>query len=114
MYCVMLFLTELYRLMSACLAVLVGNAEAERMFSCQNRIKSKLRPSLTIDHLSHLIRLSYAQIPAKDFRFSEAVDLFLKRTDAFEISSTSVTVLSMLLPFSLDVLLVSFLVSVVF
>ncbi|KAI0229407.1 hypothetical protein LSAT2_020152, partial [Lamellibrachia satsuma] len=58
--------TELYRLMTACLSILVGNAEAERVFSCQNRIKSKLRTNLTITHLSQLIRLSYCKIAAKD------------------------------------------------
>ena len=29
-------LTEMYRLMVACLCVMVGNAETERCFSCQN------------------------------------------------------------------------------
>ena len=54
-----------------------GNAEAERVFSCQNRIKSRLRSNLTITHLDQLIRLSYANIPEKDFCFSAATDRFM-------------------------------------
>ena len=47
-------------------------SEAERVFSCQNRIKSRLRTRLTIEHLDQLMRLSYAKKPATDFNFSAA------------------------------------------
>ena len=57
---------------------MVGNAEAERVFSCQNRIKTKLRTNLTVHHLDQLIRLSYAKIPLEDFQFDEAADHFLQ------------------------------------
>jgi hypothetical protein len=49
----------LYKLMATCLCVMVGNAEAERVFSMQNRIKTQLRNQLTIDRLDKLLRIKY-------------------------------------------------------
>ena len=40
---------EMYKLMVACLCVMVGNAEAERVFSCQNRVKTKQRTCLMVE-----------------------------------------------------------------
>ncbi|KAI8494013.1 hypothetical protein Bbelb_283600 [Branchiostoma belcheri] len=37
------FRLQVFKLMCCCLIVLVSNAEAERVFSCQNRIKTKTR-----------------------------------------------------------------------
>jgi hypothetical protein len=38
---------------------MVGNAQAERVFSMQNRIKTQLRNQLTIDRLDKLLRIKY-------------------------------------------------------
>ncbi|XP_064597802.1 zinc finger protein 862-like [Liolophura sinensis] len=70
---------ELFKLMSASVTVMVGNAEAERVFSAQNRIKSKLRAGLTVEHLDHLIRINYSKRPACQFPFEEAADLFFEQ-----------------------------------
>jgi hypothetical protein len=48
----------MYNLMAFCICVMVGNAEAERVFSIENRIKTRLRISLTIERLDQIIRLS--------------------------------------------------------
>ena len=45
--------------MATCLCVMVGNAQAERVFSMQNRIKTQLRNQLTIDRLDKLLRIKY-------------------------------------------------------
>ncbi|CAH1253540.1 Hypp1196 [Branchiostoma lanceolatum] len=63
--------------MCCCLVVMVSNAEAERVFSCQNRIKTKTRTLLSIDQLDRLIRLSYARIPMADFDFAAAREEYL-------------------------------------
>lgn len=68
--------TEIFRLFSACLCVMVGNAEAERVFSCQNRIKTALRSRLSIDTLDQLIRLSFQGIPIDEFPFEVALRKF--------------------------------------
>ncbi|KAI8494056.1 hypothetical protein Bbelb_284030 [Branchiostoma belcheri] len=60
---------QLFKLMCCCLIALVSNAEAERVFSCQNRIKTKTRTLLGIEQLDRLIRLSYARIPMPEFDF---------------------------------------------
>ena len=46
--------------MATCLCVMVGNAEAERVFSIQNHIKTQLRNQLTIDRLDKLLRIKYS------------------------------------------------------
>ncbi|CAH1245743.1 ZNF862 [Branchiostoma lanceolatum] len=69
--------SEVFKLMCCCLVVMVSNAEAERVFSCQNRIKTKTRTLLSIDQLDRLIRLSYARIPMADFDFAAAREDYL-------------------------------------
>ncbi|KAJ8018286.1 hypothetical protein HOLleu_43803 [Holothuria leucospilota] len=68
---------EIFRLFSACLCILVGNAEAERVFSCQNRIKTAMRSCLSVECLDKLIRLSFAGIPIENFPFEAALDRFM-------------------------------------
>lgn len=70
--------TAIYRLMTASLCTLVGNAEAERLFSVQNRIKTSLRNRLSIAQLDRLIRVSYENIPPEEFDFDSAQKLFFK------------------------------------
>ena len=60
--------SEMFKLMTACHCILVGNSEAERVFSCQNRIKTKQRSNLTVEHLDQLIRLSHNFIPLEGIR----------------------------------------------
>ena len=55
---------------------MVGNAEAERVFSCQNRIKTKSRMLLNITQLDKLIRLSFAGIPIEDVDYKAARVIF--------------------------------------
>ena len=64
--------------MCCSLCVMVGNAEAERVFSCQNRIKTKLRTLLSVDNLDKLIRLSYSRLSFEDFPFQDAINNFLQ------------------------------------
>jgi len=61
------------------LCVLIGNAEAERVFSCQSRIKTKSRILLSIRQLDRLIRLSYAGIPIEDVNYEAARVIFDQR-----------------------------------
>ena len=63
--------------MAASLVLLLGNAEAERVFSCQNRIKSKSRQWLGIDQLDKLIRVSYSGPDIQTFNFQEAANIYL-------------------------------------
>ena len=65
--------------MTLVLVVLVGNAEAERVFSCQNRIKTKMRCSLTIQQLDKLIRLSYSNVPMREFDFAAAREIYFRQ-----------------------------------
>ena len=58
----------------------MGNAEAERVFSIQNRIKTRLRMSLTIERLDQLIRLSDTGGETgdmEDFDFDTALHSFM-------------------------------------
>ncbi len=66
--------------MSACLCIMVGNAEAERVFSYQNHIKSRLRTSLTVEHLDELMRISYAKMAIEQFPFKDAMTEFFSAT----------------------------------
>ena len=68
---------SVYRLMSLCLVVMVGNAEAERAFSVQNRVKSTLRANLKIQQLDRLIRIRYANIDLEVFPFARAAEHWL-------------------------------------
>ncbi|KAI8516453.1 hypothetical protein Bbelb_050340 [Branchiostoma belcheri] len=56
--------------MCCCLIVLVSNAEAERVFSCQNRIKTKTRTLLGIEQLD--------RIPMSEFDFPAAREMYLQ------------------------------------
>lgn len=69
----------MFKLMALSLCVMVGNAEAERVFSCQNRIKTKARTLLTISQLDKLIRLSYMGIPIEDIDYEAARVIFDQR-----------------------------------
>ena len=71
-------LTEMYLLMVACLCVMVGNAETERCFSCQNRIKTKQRFNLTVEHLDQLMRMRCSGVGVEDFDYDSALVLFAK------------------------------------
>ena len=71
-------LTEMYRLMVACLCVMVGNAETGRCFSCQNRIKTKQRSNHTVEHLDQLMRMSCSGVGVEDFDYDSALVLFAK------------------------------------
>ncbi len=64
--------------MSLCLIVMMGNAEAERAFSVQNRIKTKSRTNLAITQLDRLVRVRYAGLPLDDFDFDQAALLWLQ------------------------------------
>ena len=74
---VIVICTELLKLFTLVVCVMVGNAKAERVFSCQNRIKSKLRTKIKLDTLDTLIRISYSRVAVGDFDFNEAIDTFL-------------------------------------
>ena len=62
--------------MCLCLRVMGGNAEAKRVFSYQNRIKTKSRILLNITQLDKLIRLRYAGIPIEDLDYEAARVIF--------------------------------------
>ena len=70
--------TEMYWLMVACLCVMVGNAETERPFSCQRRIKTKQRCNLTVEHLDQLMRVSCSGFGVEDFDYDSALAQFAK------------------------------------
>ena len=52
----------------------MSNAEAERCFSCQNRIKTPSRNALSIEVLDKLIRLS--KTPREDFDYNKAAEIW--------------------------------------
>ena len=68
----------MYRLMAFCMLVMMGNAEAERAFSVQNRIKTKSRASLAICQLDRLVRVRYAGLSLDEFDFDHAALLWLQ------------------------------------
>ena len=72
---------EIYKLMGLSLVVMVGNVEAERAYSIQNRIKTSARPKLNIDQLDWLIRLRYAEIPVEEFQSRRAAEAYLLQVD---------------------------------
>ena len=51
-------------------SVLVGNAEAERVFITKNGIKAGLRKRLSIERLDQLIRTSYDNVARDEFDFA--------------------------------------------
>ena len=71
---------SMYNLMAFCICVMVGNAEAERVFSIENRIKTRLRICLTIERLDQLIQLSDTGGETgdiEDFDFDNALHSFM-------------------------------------
>ena len=68
----------MYRLMVLSLVVMPSNAEAERAFSVQNRVKTRFRTKLTISHLDQLMRISYSRIPLQDFPFDKALEIYME------------------------------------
>ena len=69
----------MYRLMVLSLIVMTSNAEAERSFSIQNRIKTRLRCCIGVDQLERLIHLSYAKISIQEFPFHPALQEYMLR-----------------------------------
>ncbi|KAJ8037614.1 hypothetical protein HOLleu_18474 [Holothuria leucospilota] len=69
---------EMFKLMSIAMCVMPSNAEAERAFSLQNRIKNKLRTRITTDHLDQLMRVAYCQLDLDSFDFQSALDHYSK------------------------------------
>ena len=67
----------MYNLILLSLIVALSNDEAERSFSVQNWIKTKLRSHLTIEHLDQLIRVSYNQKPISEFDFKAALEQYM-------------------------------------
>ncbi len=63
--------------MALSLVVLPSNAEAERSFSVQNRIKTRLRNQIAVERLDKLIRLSYCGIKMEDFDYNAALELYM-------------------------------------
>ena len=73
--------SEMLLLHSICLCIMVGNAEAERVFSTMNRIKTNLRNLLGHEQLERLIRVSHSKVRVEDFALGTAVDIFLAARD---------------------------------
>ena len=57
------------------LIVMPSNAEAERCFSIQNRIKTRLWPGRTISHMDQLMRVWYHKFPVADFHLRKLSEL---------------------------------------
>ena len=70
------FSTAMFKLMCLSLCIMIGNAEAERVFSCQNRVKTKSRTLISISQLDKLMRLSYAGIPIEEVDYEAARVIF--------------------------------------
>ena len=68
----------MFHLMSLSVCVLVGNAEAERCFSTQNRIKTKNRTCLLPSTLDMLMRISMSNYSLDNFPINMAVEHFDK------------------------------------
>ena len=62
----------LYNFSQIALTLPVSNADAERGFSCMNRVKTELRNRLTVSSLDTLLRMSM-EGPEKDFDFDAAI-----------------------------------------
>lgn len=63
----------LYSILATCF---VTSCEAERIFSTQNRIKTKLRNRLKIKHLDSLVRISHSGQPITDLWVDRTFALF--------------------------------------
>ena len=62
----------LYKFSQIALTLPVSNADAERGFSCMNRVKTELRNRLTVSSLDTLLRMSMEGLE-KDFDFDAAI-----------------------------------------
>lgn len=67
---------EIYKLMLLALTTMPSNAEAERVFSVQNRVKTKLRTRLGINILDELVRVSYAKTSGESLDLDRALEIF--------------------------------------
>ena len=79
MFVFSLCIDTLYKLMCCCLVVMMGNAEAERAFSIQNRVKTKDRANLALRQLDNLIRVNYAGLAVEEFDFETAAVKWLQQ-----------------------------------
>jgi hypothetical protein len=60
---------QLHKVVVAAIVMIVGNAEAERAFSCMNRVCSDFRTKLTSEHLEALMLISFATKMARQGDF---------------------------------------------
>ena len=60
----------------ACLVILMSNAACERVFSTQNRIKSRLRSSMKISTLDMLMRISIEGPEIEQMDYAKALEYF--------------------------------------
>ena len=77
----LILFSELFLLHSMCICILVSNAEAERVFSTLNRVKSKDRCLLRQDTLEALIRISHSMVSRGDINFLNATHQFFAMKD---------------------------------
>jgi hypothetical protein len=67
------------QLMVLTLTMIPSNAEAERVFSVQNRVKTKLRTRLGINILDELVRVSYSKTSGESLQLDTALAIFNKK-----------------------------------
>ena len=70
------YFSEIRFIHSISLCIMVGNAEAERVFSTMNRIKTNLRNRLQGEQLERLIRISHSKATRAQFEFDGAARIF--------------------------------------
>ena len=71
-----LYFKKMYSLMTLCISILISNAEAERAFSCQNRVKTSDRCRLKIETRDKLVRLSASKHIIEDFDYAVAAEIW--------------------------------------
>ena len=69
--------SEILKLILIVLAIPVGSASAERGFSVQNRVKSKIRNSLSITYLDYLMNIFLNGPDISEYCFDPAVEMWL-------------------------------------
>jgi hypothetical protein len=62
---------QLFKVVVAAIVMIIGNAEAERAFSCMNRVCSDFRSRLTSEHLEALMLISFATKMARQGEFPQ-------------------------------------------
>lgn len=67
---------EIYKLMLLALTTMPSNAEAEHVFSVQNRVKTKLRTRLGINIRDELVQVSYAKTSGESLDLDRALEIF--------------------------------------